>query len=143
MNSIAETILARVLVALTGATGAGSRVYRARDDAFGPDDVKALNIRRASTSAEVVLGRNEALTIEWEIDCHVRGGEVETAADELHMQAHAALMADSTLAGLGRGLRCTGTNLETESADTRAAKLTARYQMKAFVGTGDLTTQIN
>lgn len=143
MNSIAETILARVLVALTGVTGAGNKVYRARDDAFGPDDVKAINIRRTSTSAEVMIGRNDALTVEWDIDCYVRGGEVETAADELHMQAHAVLMADSTLAGLGRGLRCTGTSIETESADTRVAKLTARYQMKAFVTIDDLTTQLN
>lgn len=141
--SVAELILARVAALLLNATAAAAKVYRARDDAFGQDDTRAINIRRTTTDGDSIGNNGERIYVGWEIEHHVRGGEIETDADALHMEVHALLAGDSILAGKGKGLRCLGTSLETESSDKRVAKLTARYQMQVFVRPGDLTKAIN
>lgn len=141
--SVVELILARVASVLTSSTAAGARVYRARDDSLGVEEFPALNIRRADSSIDAIGSTGDNVFAEWEIDHYVRGGEIETTADALHMEVHAVLVADSLLAGKGRGLRCLGTSIETASAEQRSAKLTARYRMQVFVRPGDLTKAIN
>lgn len=140
--SVFEIILARVAAVLLAATAAGSNVFRARDDAFAATELPALNIRRANTSGDVLGNSGERHVIEFEIEHIARGAGWETAADALHMQAHTLLLADTLLAGKGRGLRCTGTEAQGDSADTPAGRLTARYQMQVFVRPGDLAVAI-
>jgi hypothetical protein len=59
------------------------------------------------------------------------------------MQVHALLAADTALAALGRGLRCSGTDAEGDSAERVLGRLTAHYQMQVFIRPGDLTRAIN
>jgi hypothetical protein len=140
--SVVELILARVAaVLLAGSTAAGSRVYRARDDAFADDELPAIVIRRGATDGEVIGEAGERVRLEFTLAFHVAGSE--TAADALHVAAHALLLADATLASRGRGLRCLGTEIQTDAADQPVAKLTARYQMQVFIRPGDLTRAIN
>jgi len=138
--SVVENILARVnAVLLAGSTAAGTRVYRGRDDAFGADEVPAINIRRSASVADIAgLGTDE-VTIGWSVACHTDSAAWETSADALHMQAHALLAGDATLATLGQNLRCTGTDAEDDSADKPLGCITASYQMQAFVDPADLT----
>lgn len=140
--SVFETILARLAAALLSVTDAGARVYRARDDAFGADETPAINIRRADTTGDVIGGNAERHILEFTLACHAVGSAWETAADALHMQAHDALMYDIQLATMGRGLRCTGTDVQDDSADRPAGRLTARYQIQMFVRPGALTAAI-
>lgn len=140
--SVFELILARVGALLLSATAAGSRVYRARDDAFAADELPAINIRRADTSGEVVGNGGERHMLEFTVACHASGAGWETAADALHMQIHALLLADTQLASKGRGLRCTGSEVQDDSVDTPAGRLTARYRMQIFVRPGDLSAAI-
>lgn len=141
--SVFELILARVAaVLLGGATSAGSNVFRARDDAFAATEMPALNVRRAQTSADVVGNNGERHIIEFEVEHITRGAGWETAADALHMQVHALLLADTTLASRGRGLRCTGTEPQSDSADQPAGRIKARYQMQVFVRPGVLTVAV-
>jgi len=140
--SVFELIIARVASVLLSATAAGVRVYRARDAAFGADEVPAINIRRADTGGDVVGTNGERHLLSFTLACHAAGATWETTADALHMQAHALLLADTALAGKGRGLRCTATDLQDDSADQPAGRLTARYQMQVFVRPGDLTAAI-
>ena len=138
--SVFELILARVEALLrAGPTAAGPNVFRGRDDAFRADELPALNIRRANTAGEVIGNIGERHVSEFEIDHLARGAGWETAADALHMQVHALLLADTTLAGKGRGLRCTGTEPQSDSADQLAGRIKARYQMQVLVRPGDLT----
>jgi len=58
------------------------------------------------------------------------------------MEAHAVLAADAQLAALGKGLRCTGTDANGDSADRVVGKLTARYRMQVLVRPNDLTRAI-
>lgn len=142
MASVFETILARVAVVLLSATAAGTRVYRARADAFGVEELPAINLRRTDTGGDVLGNSGERHTLAFSVAIHTAGAAWETAADAAHMQAHAALMADSTLASLGHGLRCTGTDAQDDSADQPMGRLTATYQMQVFVRPGDLAVAI-
>jgi hypothetical protein len=143
--SVIEQILARVHVALLGATPAGANVYRGRDDAFSDSELPAINIRRTGTGHDRLGDSGERISVDLELDLHVATlGNWETAADALHMAAHAVLMTDVPLtAALGRGLRCDGTDAQGDSADRVIGKLTARYQMQIFVRPGDFTRAIS
>ncbi|MDO9007224.1 MAG: hypothetical protein Q8S73_05370 [Deltaproteobacteria bacterium] len=142
--SVFELILARVAaVLLAGSTAAGSNVFRARDDAFAATELPAINVRRASTSGENEDVHDVELhQVAFTVDCMARGAGWETAADALHMQAHALLLADATLAGLGRHLRCTGTDTQSDSADQPAGTLTASYEMQVFIHAASLSAAI-
>lgn len=144
MASVEEQILARVQAVLMGATDAEDRVERGRVDAAADGDQAVLNIKRAPDSVEVITDRLSRITVVWDIEHAVAVNDAwETAADALHMQVHAALFADTTLAALGRGLRCTGTDPTGDGADQVIGRLTARYQMQVFIRPGDLTRAIN
>ncbi len=142
--SVFELILARVAaVLLGGSTAAGSNVFRARDDAFAATELPAINVRRAATSGDdgdvhdVELHR-----VTFSVSCHALGAAWETSADALHVQAHALLLADATLAGLGRLLRCTGTDIQDDSADQPAGVITATYEMQVFIHAASLSAAI-
>lgn len=143
--SVVEQILARVQVALLAAGISGlARVERARVDAFGAADLPALNIRRGGIDHERLGETGERLLVAFDLDHHVAvDDDWETAADALHMATHAALVADAPLAALGRGLRCTGTDMQGDSADRVIGLLTARYQLQVFVRPGDFTRAIS
>lgn len=135
--SVFELILARVQSALLAATPAADRVDRARADAYAADELPALNIRRQDTGGDVIGNNGERHILAFTVECEAAGGETE--ADALHMAAHAVLMADPLLVSAGRGLRCTGTEIQTAVADYPAARLTARYQIQVFVRPGNFT----
>ena len=141
--SVFELILSRVASLLLSATAAGSNVYRARGDAFAQDELPAINVRRAETEGDVVGTGGERHVLAFTLAFHAAGAGWETAADALHMQAHTLLMADTTLASKGRGLRCTGSETQDDSADQPAGRLTARYQMQVFVRPGDLSVAVS
>jgi hypothetical protein len=140
--SVFELILARVAALLLSATAAGAHVYRGRDDALSADEIPALNIRRADTSGDVIGNSGERHILAFTVACYAKGAAWETEADALHMQVHALLMADTQLASKGRGLRCTGSEPQDDSADQRMGRITARYQMQVFVRPGDLSVAI-
>jgi len=142
--SVVEQILARVKTALTNTTDAGTRVERNRVDAVAVDALATLNILRTSSNEEPLGDRGGRVTAAWDIECLVAVSDAwETAADALHMQVHAVLAADTTLATLGRGLRCSGTDAQGDSGERVIGKLTAHYQMQVFIRPGDLTRAIN
>lgn len=143
MASVVEQVLARVKTVLDNATDAEDRVERGRVDAAADIDQPVLNIKRASSSEEAITDRLSRLTVAWDIEHAVAVNDAwETAADALHMQVHAALFADTALAVLGRGLRCTGTDPAGEGADQVIGRLTARYQMQVSIRPGDHTRAI-
>ena len=142
--SVIEQILARVAAALTGTTGAGANVYRGRADAFADDEIPALNIRRASSSEDSIGETGARIVATFDIEHHIDDlADWETAADALHMQVHAVLAADTQLAALGHGLRCTGSDAQSDSADRVVGRLVTHYQMQVFVRPHDLTKSIN
>lgn len=142
-NSAHESVLATMQqVIAAAAIVPPARVTRARVDAFGPDEVPAINLRRAPSQINAYgQGVDQAL-MEVAIDHLVYGKDWETAADALHMAVHAALAGSPVLAGVCRGLRCIRTEPRAEPGDQTAGRLTATYQAQALVRQSDLTTSL-
>ncbi|MBA3034815.1 MAG: hypothetical protein KKF85_03390 [Gammaproteobacteria bacterium] len=139
--SVIEQILARVAACLAAA---GLSVFRGRVDAFNDDELPAVNLRRADSNIDAIGTHGERISVGFDIEHYVTtAGAWESAADALHMQVHATLLADAPLAALGRGLRCTATDTQGESTDRVIGRLTARYQMQVFVRPGDFTRAIS
>lgn len=142
--SIIEQILAHAAAALDGTTAAGANVFRGRVDALAAEDIPGINIRRVPHGEEALAQTAQRLVVEFDVECFVDdSADWETAADALHMQAHAVLAADAQIAALGKGLRCTGTDPQGDSADRVIGKLTAHYRIQALVRPGDLTRPFN
>lgn len=135
-----EAIQARAkAVLLAAGTAAGTRIERGRPAAYSPAETPAINLRR-STGQMQAYGRGaDQAALEFELDHYVRGDDWETAADALHMAAHAALLADATLAGLCKGLRCAVTNTRAEAGDQTLGQLTATYHCQALLAPATLT----
>jgi hypothetical protein len=139
INTTHERILQCVdLVLKSAGTDAAARVHRGRVDAFGVDEIPAINIRRSSGQADAFAQATHRGLMEFELDFHVRGDDWETAADRLHLQAHRAIAVDAGLNTLGRGLRCTRTEPRAEGGDEVIGRLTATYQVQALTRASDL-----
>lgn len=137
--SLIEQILARSKVALTDSTPAGGNVERDREDAYGADELPALNIRRTNSESSPFSDQSSRQLVTFDIDCIADGVTWSTKADALHMAAHQELLDDTVLASLGRGLRCTGTESFSESADRPMGKIVAHYQIQTLVRARDMT----
>lgn len=143
-TSVQERFLARVQVALlAGATAASTRIDRGRPDAYAPEEVPCINVRRASGQHSAHGMTADQAVQEFDLDCMTRGDDWETTADSLHMQAHAALVADAQLATLGRGLRCIRTQPSADTGDQTLGRITATYQVQALVRVADLTQAVS
>ena len=139
VNTTHERILQRVDQALkAAATDAVTRVHRGRVDAFGADELPAINVRRSTGQAEAFADMVSRGLMEFELDFHVRGDDWETAADRLHLQAHRAIAVDAGLNTLGRGLRCMRTEPRADGGDVTIGRLTATYQVQALTRGSDL-----
>lgn len=136
--SRAEQILARVQACLLHATPAGARVERARQAAYADGEAPAINIKRDDVETTALANGREHNRQAFTIECYAQGDDYETAADALHVAAHAVLHADPNLAQLGKGLRCTNTSMSGDEAEFAAGRLTARYEIQFLTRPGDL-----
>lgn len=139
MPSILEQALARTRAALlAGGTPAADRVERGRQSAIAADATPAINIRRGDADFDPHASGIDHATLRMDIEFWTAGADWETAADALHMQCHALLLADSQLAGLLTGLRCGGiTPRDGPGGAAPTGVLTAHYEGQALVRRAD------
>lgn len=139
-NSVAERVLQRAFDVLKGAgTEAGAYVERGRVDGHSFSELPAINLRR-STGLNDAYGQGvDKGLLEFEVDHLVKGEAWETAADALHCETHAAMLADLELARLGKGLRCIRTDPRAQAADETRGTLTATYQIQSLHQVRDIT----
>ena len=141
--SVHEQVVAAAHAAIAAAwTGAPTSVSRGRVEAHSPDELPAINVRRSAGSHNEFAAQADHAYLEFEVD-HIEAGTAwETLVDARHMQIHAALMADATLATLCRGLRCIRTEVRAESGDKTTGQLTATYQAQSLVRISDLNKAV-
>lgn len=141
--SLHEQYLARAWVVLLAAgTMAGTRVSRGRPDAWASAETPALNVRRSDGQLSEFGSGVDLAVLEFDLDLialETPQQSWETLCDALHTQAHAALLADATLALMGKGLRCMRTRCSAESGDQILGRITATYQVQNLVRRADLT----
>lgn len=137
MPSVTEQILARIKVVLTNATSAGPRVERGREDAFGEDEIPAINLVRIATETIPAALSADQVKLIFTLELYAAS---ETAADQLHAEAHQLLASDATLGSLtDHTLINTGTELTGASASYTPHRLTAHYEIAAWVSRHDIT----
>lgn len=143
-GSVIEQILERVKNTLAAAdiVPAG-HVHRSREEPFAAREVPAIKIRRADSNHPRVGRELVEITMRWGLEFHVRGEQWESLADALHLEANAALFADSVLNTPARYLVCTGTDPEADPADQTAGKLVAIYEARVTVTRADLGNPLN
>lgn len=142
-QSLHEQILARVqAVLLAASTTAGTRVERDRLDSPAAGDTPALNITRGPGAFEPLADRADAHGAEFVVEHWASGADWATAADALHMQVHAALRADATLAQLLRSLRCTATAAQAAAGERPVGYIAATYRAQTLVRPHDLARHL-
>ena len=137
MPSITEQILARILVVLTDTTSAGPRVERGREDAFAEDEIPAINILRLDTETSPATLNANQIKLNFALELYAAS---ETAVDQLHADAHLLLASDTLINTLtDHTLNNTGTELTAASANYTPNRLTAHYEIAAWVSRHDIT----
>lgn len=125
MPSKAEQIAARVAAVLGGATAAGSRVYRDRQDAFTREESPSVVVELVDEDSTPLGGgvgpfRLNAVdddTLRLAIVVAVRGAAWQQSADAVRVGAHQVLVADPQLQQLAPGFRRDRCEWKPASAD--------------------------
>lgn len=138
MQTVVEQILARIKQVLLDAAIVQT-VERGREDAYGADELPAINIRRLPTKSDALALAINEITLDFDLEIAVDDGG-ETKADEIHAQAHALLSEDAALSSLTNStLFSTGTEGAGDGADRDLYRLAAHYEIRTWVSQGDLT----
>ena len=138
MAALREQILATVAAVLTGTTGAGQNVFRARE----------TSVTRAQTPAITVLFGGEQtqrlgqatlrheLTVQ--IAIFVRGDPWDQLATAVDEQVHRLLASSAPLAALLSDQVRLSADPESEEADRTAGALNVHYRMTYLTRVGDI-----
>ena len=127
-DSVRETILSAFVTALAGTAQVSTRIYRSRTQVLTKDQAPALVVRWTADqfAAGWVADKQERqLTIL--LDIYTRGAVPDELADPILVDAHARIMADSTLRGLVIDIYAGSAAFDIEQADGDAGFLTQEY----------------
>lgn len=132
MPSKRETILQRVVSALAGTAGVGTRIYRSRVVPLARNEAPALVVEPVSDQAVQDTLGTLLWTLTFRVSVIVRGEVPDQLADAALLDIHSKLMADDTLDGMVVQLLPTATAFELMEADQPAgvvsAEFTAQYR---------------
>lgn len=134
MPSIAEQILDRMKTVATGSTPAGTRVWRAREDALGQDEMPGMIQHRGPETVERLASAIDRCSLEVRFAIYAAGAAWETPADDVAVSLHAALNGDTTLRSLlgggnkGQGLERVSAEPDADKGDATAGRLTVTYR---------------
>lgn len=135
MQTLAEQLLNLVFSSLSAMTGI-TTLSRGREDAFGADELPAINIRRSTVQFEQMTLAHAEMHLDFLLEIIVAGGE--TGADALHAKAHQWLAADPQISALSNNtLFCTAT--DGDGAECNSYRLAAQYNVRALVSLADLS----
>lgn len=127
MPSKRETIMQRIVTALAGTAGVGSRIYRSRVVPLARGEAPAMVVEPVSDSAtQDTLG-----TLRWTMTVRVavivRGNVPDQLADAVIVDVHSKLMGDATLGGYVIDMLPTTVSFESFEADQPAGVVSAEF----------------
>ena len=122
-----ETILARIVTALAGTTGVGSRIYRSRVEPLARGESPAIVVEPVSDSASQDTLDTLVWTMTVRVAVIVRSNVPDQAADAIITDVHAKLMGDATLGGYVIDMLPTTTAFELLEADQPAGVVSAEF----------------
>lgn len=128
MSTLAEQIQAAVLVALTGATAAGTRVERERVDQVAEAECPAIALDEYAEEADPFGGDFELCRATLRLRIFTRGVAWMTDADSIRSAVHSALIANAPLAALVASVRALAPDGSAAPADGVAGETVCPYQ---------------
>ena len=137
-TSLREQIMARCVVALTGATGAGVHVSRSREISIVRAEAPAIVVMPAGEQDQRIGQGSDRHEFGVTLAIFVRGDPWDQLADAVAVDAHRVLCADSVLLGLAMDIRKISTDYESEEADRTAGTLAAHYRFTYLTRAGDI-----
>lgn len=139
MNSIADRIVAAIVLALSAVVGVDGRVFRSRE----------LAILRGETPCIVVLLGGESSTafgedvddnrLTVDIEISTRGDPYDQIADPIVVDAHRLLRTDPGLWDIVTAVRRKERTWAAEEADATAGCVTMKYELRYLSAANDLT----
>lgn len=137
MPSKAEQIAARVAAVLLNTTAAGAHVWRDRETAFTRDEPVGIVIECVDEDTTPLGGpspipalQTDQDTLRVAVTVCVRSAGWQTVADGVRVQAHALLMADTTLRGLVSDMRRDRCEWQAAKADLPFGYCSQIYRFK-------------
>ena len=127
MASKREIILQRIVTALAGTAGVGSRIYRSRVEPLARGEAPAIVVEPVSDSAtQDTIG-----TLQWTLTVRVavivRGAVPDQLADPVMVDVHSKLMSDASLGGYVIDMLPTTVAFENIEADQPAGVVSVEF----------------
>lgn len=143
MPTVREQILARLVVLLSGATPAGSNVYRSRENAITRGLTPAIVVMPGEASASAQSQAMDRHEFTADLEVFVRGDPWDALADPVADAAHRLIRGDATLRALCGDVRFVSSSWEGQEADRTAGVLTQRYRFTYLAAADNLSAVAN
>ena len=130
MASKRELILQRMVTALAGSAGVGSRIYRSRVVPLARGEAPAIVVEPVGDTCEQDTLGTLMWTMQVRVAVIVRGDVPDQLADAVMVDVHAKLMSDTTLGGYVVDILPTAVSFEMMEADQPAGVVSAEFAVK-------------
>ena len=125
-----EQILARIVTALAGTTGVGTRIYRSRVEPLARNESPAIVVEPLNDACEQDTLGTLMWTMQVRVATIVRGNVPDQLADPALMSIHSKLMSDTTLQGYVIDILPSNVSFENIEADQPVGVVSAEFTVK-------------
>lgn len=134
-----EQILARIVTALAGTSGVGSRIYRSRVEPLARGESPAIIVEPISDACEQDTLGTLMWTMQVRVATIVRGNVPDQLADPALIDIHSKLMTDTTLGGYVIDILPTTVSFENIEADQPTGVVSAEFAVKYRTTLGSIS----
>ena len=134
-----EQILARIVTALAGTAGVGSRIYRSRVEPLARGESPAIIVEPISDACEQDTLNTLMWTMQVRVATIVRGNVPDQLADPALIDIHSKLMTDTTLGGYVIDILPTTVSFENIEADQPTGVVSAEFAVKYRTTLGSIS----
>lgn len=134
-----EQILARIVTALAGTSGVGSRIYRSRVEPLARNESPAIIVEPISDACEQDTLNTLMWTMQVRVATIVRGNVPDQLADPALIDIHSKLMTDTTLGGYVIDILPTTISFENIEADQPTGVVSAEFAVKYRTTLGSIS----
>ena len=142
MNSIAERVIAGMVVAVMNQTDAQTRVFRSRETAITHDESPSIVINLVAEESKVFSATVDDNTLTVAVEIYTRGDPFDQLADPVAVAAHRLLSVNPDLANFITSIRRKDRRWDGQEADDTAGFVAMRYEVRYLVAANDMTVAV-
>ena len=140
--TVENQIITAMVAALTGATQAGTSVFRSRVQALTIGDVPAIAVSPKTEESQRFGNNCDENILDVEVEIFVRGDPYDQVADPIAGQAHKLLTTDPGVAATVIDIRKKSRVWEADEADETAGSVITIYEVRYLTLATDLSVQM-